>query len=255
MTNIIFTSEGFVATLVLNRPEKMNAITPEMAIDLTKAAAQINADPNVRVVILTGAGERAFSAGSDIRLLDTYASPWAFRNRSEYNDIIKGIQRPVICAVNGYALGGGLELALAADIIIASDNAKFGAPEVKLGWVGGGGVASGLVSAIGSRNAAYMLMTGDMFPAEQMRSWGLVSEVWDAGKLMQRAREIADKIAANAPLATQTAKINISAAINMPADQSTRYERDLQTVCFASEDALEGRRAFAEKRLPNFKGN
>jgi len=254
MAHVEYRQDGPVAEIILNRPEKLNAITPDMAEALQKAADTINKDRDIRAVIFSGAGEQAFSAGSDISLLDTYPDPWAFRNRAEYNDIIRSIRSPVVCAVNGFALGGGLELALAADILIAAENALFGAPEIKLGWIGGGGVTTGLVSAIGARNAALMLMTGDPVSAQKACEWGLVSEVLARDALMDRAREIARSIAANAPIAAETAKLNISAALNMPAEQSVRYERDLQTVCFATEDAAEGRRAFAEKRPAVFRG-
>lgn len=252
MSNVKIDLSAPVAELVLDRPEKLNAITPDMARELSDAAAAINAKNEIRAVVFSGAGERAFSAGSDIKLLATYASPWDFRNRSEYNDIIRSIRKPVVCAVNGFALGGGLELALAADILIASENAKFGAPEIKLGWVGGGGVAAGLVAAIGARNAALMLMTGDPIDAQQAREWGLVSHVVPVSELLTKAHEIAGRIAENAPIAAETAKLNIAAAQNMPADSAVAYERDLQAICFATEDANEGRLAFAEKRAPVF---
>ena len=255
MSNLLVSLDGQVAELVLNRPEKLNAITPEMAGELADAAREINASNAIRAVVFSGVGDRAFSAGSDIKLLDTYASPWDFRNRSEYNDIIRSIRKPVVCAVNGFALGGGLELALAADILIAAETARFGAPEIKLGWVGGGGVAAGLVAAIGARNTALMLMTGDPVDAMQARDWGLVSEVVPAADLLPRARRIAERIAENAPIAAQTAKLNIAAAQNMPAAAAMIYERDLQTICFATNDADEGRRAFTEKRRAKFTGN
>ncbi len=254
MNQVEIVIEGGIALLRLNRPEKLNAITPEMAKALQDAAAQINKTDDVRAVIFTGTGTRAFSAGSDIALLDTYPTPWAFRNRAEYNDIIRSIRVPVIVAVNGMALGGGLELALSGDIIVAATHATFGAPEIKLGWVGGGGVAAGLVAAIGARNAAVMLMTGDAISAEQARQWGLVYDVVSPETLLDRAREIALRIAQNAPLAAQVAKLNIHAAQNMPAEMAARYERDLQTVSFATEDASEGRAAFKAKRAPVFKG-
>lgn len=254
MSQIVITNDAGIYTLRMNRPEKLNAITPEMAKALSDAAVEINADRDARVVIFTGTGSRAFSAGSDIGLLDTYPTPWDFRNRAEYNDIIRSIRLPVIAAVNGMALGGGLELALAADIIIAAEHATFGAPEIKLGWVGGGGVSAGLVSSIGARNAALMLMTGSAYSAAQAREWGLVSEVMPADDLLGRAEEIAATIASNAPLAIQVAKANIQAALNMPADQAMRYERELQTVSFATEDAAEGRAAFKAKRPAKFQG-
>jgi len=254
MSQIVVTRDNGIVTLRMNRPEKLNAITPEMAQALWDAAEEINREKDLRVVIFTGTGERAFSAGSDIGLLDTYPTQWDFRNRTEYNDIIRSIRVPVIAAVNGMALGGGLELALAADIIIAAEHATFGAPEIKLGWVGGGGVAAGLVAAIGARNAAMMLMTGDPVSSEQALAWGLVSAVTKADDLVTRAEAIAAAIKVNAPLATQIAKINIQAALNMPADQAVQYERDLQTISFATEDAAEGRAAFKAKRAAIFRG-
>lgn len=254
MNQIVVTKDSGIVTLRLNRPEKLNAITPDMAHALHNAVDETNNDPSARAVIFTGTGERAFSAGSDISLLDTYPTPWDFRNRAEYNDIIRSIRVPVIAAVNGMALGGGLELALAADIIIAASHATFGAPEIKLGWVGGGGVVAGLVAAVGARNAALLLMTGDAVDADMARDWGLLSEVTAPEDLMDRARQIATAVAGNAPLATQVAKINIQAALNMPADQAMRYERDLQTINFATDDAAEGRAAFKAKRAAVFKG-
>src|SRR5687768_4116331 len=137
-----------VALVTLNRPAKLNAVTPEMSAALERLAAWANDDDSVRVVVLTGAGERAFSAGSDIRTLDSYATPWDFRNRRDYCDALREVRKPVIAAVNGYALGGGLETALTCDIRIASTTASFAAPEIKLGWIGGGGMSALLAHSI-----------------------------------------------------------------------------------------------------------
>jgi enoyl-CoA hydratase/carnithine racemase len=252
--NIQLEKNNLVATILLNRPEKLNAVTPEMADALREAAAEINGDQSVRVVILTGAGTKAFCAGSDIKELDGYQTPWEFRNRPDYCDTIREIKKPIVCAVNGYCLGGGLEMAMTCDIRIAAQNAIFGAPEIKLGWVGGGGMTFALAHSIGPSNAAMMLLTGDSVEATKALSWGLVSEVVAPADLLARASEIASIVAQRPPIAAQTAKINLHAAYSMTREDAVRYERDLQTICFATADAAEGRRAFNEKREANFRG-
>jgi enoyl-CoA hydratase len=243
-----------VLTVTLQRPEKLNAVTPEMAKTLERIALAANDDPEVRVVILTGAGDRAFCAGSDIRALDDYSTPWEFRNRMDYCDALHRLRKPIIAALNGYALGGGLETALICDIRLAADTARFAAPEVKLGWIGGGGMSAFLCAAAGPSNAAVMTMTGDMIDAETARAWGIVSEVLPGDRLLARARELAAVIASRPPIAVETAKANIRAVYNMPQEQAIGYERDLQTITFATEDAAEGRRAFAERRDAAFRG-
>ena len=250
--DVLFEQHGHVAVITLNRPAKLNAVTSKMSDALVELAQHCNQDDDIRVVVLTGAGERAFSAGSDIRELDKYATPWAFRNREDYCDSLKVLRKPVIAAVNGYALGGGLETALICDIRIASTNASFAAAEVKLGWIGGGGMSALLARSIGPSNTALMLMTGDPIDAERALTWGLVSEVVEPAALLPRVLELATTIGARAPIAVETAKANLSAAYNLPLDQAVRYERDIQTVCFATQDAAEGRAAFAEKRPPTF---
>ncbi|RKN43929.1 enoyl-CoA hydratase/isomerase family protein [Streptomyces hoynatensis] len=241
-----------VALITLNRPEKLNAVTSAMSAELTRMADWCNEADEVRAVVLTGSGDRAFCAGSDIRELDTYATPWDFRNRSDYCDSLRRLRKPVIAAVNGLALGGGLETALACDIRIASRTARFGAPEIKLGWIGGGGVSALLRASVGASNAALMLLTGDPVDAATAERRLLVSEVTEPEDLLDRAMEIATTIAARAPIAAETAKTNLKAAASVPLDQALAYERDLQTVCFATEDAAEGRAAFREKRTPTF---
>lgn len=252
MAELDFATDGHVATITFNRPEKLNAMTPEMAEALLDAVARCNREDDIRAVIVTGTG-RAFCAGSDIKALDSYATPWAFRNRGEYCDALRSIRKPTIAAVNGHAFGGGLEMALACDIRIAVPGAKLGAPEIKLGWIGGGGMAAMLAQSAGMSNAALMLMTGEPITTDTALGWGLVSELHEGEALAARARQIADQIAANAPIAAETAKTNLQAVHSMPFDKAVAYERDLQTICFATEDAAEGRAAFAEKRPPVFR--
>nr|CAD6436936.1 enoyl-CoA hydratase/isomerase family protein [Rhizobium sp. Q54] len=250
--DVLFTVDGHVATITLNRPQKLNAVTPEMSDAIIEAVETVNTSNVIRCVIVTGAGERAFCAGSDIKELDTYETPWQFRNRPDYCDAMRKLLKPSIAAVNGYAFGGGLETSMSCDIRIASDNAQFAAPEIKLGWIGGGGMATFLAHSIGASNAALMLMTGDPIPAERALAWGLVSEVVPQADLMTRARSVADTIASRAPIAAETAKLNLRAAYAMPQEKAIEYERDLQTICFATADAQEGRAAFKEKRAPVF---
>ncbi|MCO4319098.1 enoyl-CoA hydratase/isomerase family protein [Phyllobacterium sp. 21LDTY02-6] len=250
---IKFEIAGAIAIITLNRPQKLNAVTPEMADAIVAAVTECNDSNTIRCVILTGAGERAFCAGSDIRELDAYETPWQFRNRPDYCDAFRALLKPSIAAVNGFAFGGGLETAMSCDIRIASENAQFAAPEIKLGWIGGGGVGAHLAHSVGASNAALMIMTGDPISAEKAERWGLVSEVVPQADLLARAHEIANLIASRAPIAAETAKLNLKAAVSMPLEKAIEYERDLQTICFATEDAREGREAFKEKRAPVFR--
>ncbi|WP_459615363.1 enoyl-CoA hydratase/isomerase family protein [Bordetella sp. 2513F-2] len=254
MDEVLYTIEDGIATLTLNRPAKLNAVTPQMSDEIVRAAKDASANPQVRVLVLTGSGDRAFCAGSDIAELDQYDSPWAFRNRPDYCDAIRRITKPTICAVNGIALGGGLELALSCDIRLAAEGARFGAPEIKLGWIGGGGVSAFLVHTIGLNNAAVMLYTGDPVDADTALRWGLVAQAVPAGTLADAARKLASTIAQRAPIAAQTAKLNLRAAVSMGLEQAVQYERDLQTICMGTADAAEGRAAFKEKRPAQFRG-
>ena len=250
---ILFTRQGHIATITLNRPEKLNAMTKDMTALLEGFVGECNRNNEIRVVILTSAGEKAFCAGSDIKDLDNFPTPWDWRTHSGYCEAIRSIKKPTIAAINGWALGGGLEMALGCDIRIAAESAKFGAPEIKLGWIGGGGMSALLAEAIGSSNTAMMIMTGEPIDSEKALSWGLISERTSSVELQARALEVAELIAANAPIAAESAKSNIRAAFSMSREDAIAYERDLQVICLATEDADEGRNAFKEKRKPIFK--
>jgi len=246
-------ADGQVAVLTLDRPAKLNALTSEMTAQLHRHVETVNESADVRAVVVTGTG-RAFCAGSDIAELDKYSTPWEFGLRKDYGDVLRALRKPVIAAVNGYALGGGLELALACDIRLAAETASFAAPEIKLGWIGGSGQSALLAHAVGPSNAAIMLLTGDPVDAATALRWGMVSELLPPDGLLPRARELAAVIASRAPLAAQTAKLNLRAAFEMPLDRAIDYERHLQTICFATSDAAEGRAAFGERRAPEFRG-
>ena len=253
--HVAFAMEGTTAIITLNRPEKLNAVTPAMSASIIQLAHHCNTSAEVRTVILTANGPKAFCCGSDIKELDTYQSPWAHRMKYDHCDAIAEITKPTLCAINGYALGGGLELALCCDIRVSTQNALFGAPEIKLGWVGGGGMAVYLHQTIGASRAARMLYTGDPVDASTGLSWGIVDEVFaTADEMLLSVKALAAVIGSRPPIAAQTAKLNMRAAVNMPLDQAVKYERDLRTICFYTDDAREGKAAFKEKRSPDFKG-
>jgi enoyl-CoA hydratase len=243
-----------VAWLTLDRPAKLNAITPEMTAMLAEAARAIEVDPSVRVAVITGAGDRAFSAGSDIGTLDEYPTPAAFRRRVDYCDVVRGITCPTIAMVNGLALGGGLEIALGADIRIASTRASFGAPEVKRGWIGGGGASQLLPRLVGYGWAARLLYSGETIDAAMAERIGLCEEVVSPEELVERTSSLARAIAANAPLAVRAAKRALRASMEMGMEPGMEVEEDEVEACLGSEDRYEGVAAFQERRAPDWRG-
>ncbi|MCC6223122.1 MAG: enoyl-CoA hydratase/isomerase family protein [Thermoleophilia bacterium] len=251
--HIGYETRGPVALVTLRRPEKANALTAQMAADLHEACARLDDDDDVRVVILAAEG-KAFCAGSDITTLDDYPTPWAFRNRLDYCDAILGLRKPAIAAVNGAAFGGGLELAISCDVVVASTAARFAAPEVKLGWIGGGGASQLLPRICGLANAALLLLTGDPIDAHEALRLGIVQRVVGPGELLPAALELAESIAVNAPIATQAAKAAARASLSLGLDAGMRYEEELVAVCMGTEDRNEGIAAFREKRPPRFRG-
>jgi enoyl-CoA hydratase/carnithine racemase len=251
---ILVEPNGAVLIITINRPQKLNSVTKPMSDALVAAVEWANDSDDVRCVVLTGAGDRAFCAGSDIRELDTYTSPWNFRNRTDYCDALRDLRKPVIAAVNGYAFGGGLETALSCDIRIASTSASFAASEVKLGWIGGGGMSSYLTQSIGPSNASLMLMTGDPIDAERAHAVGLVNRLAEPGEALAAARELAASVAANGPLAIAASKQVLSAAVDWTEAEAWERQGELAEQVFSSEDAREGATAFAEKRAPVWKG-
>lgn len=251
---IEFTRAGGVGTITLDRPRKLNAVTKQMSADLLALVERVGDDHDVRVLVITGAGERSFSVGSDIGEVDAYPDPWQFRNRRDYCDALRALRIPVIAAVNGYAYGGGLELALSADIRLASTAASFAAAEIKLGWIGGGGVSALLSATVPASDAALLLLTGDPVGAAEAYRMGLVSRVVAPDELAGAAADLARTIAARPSIAAQSAKANLLAARTMGREAAIQYEREMQAICMGTRDAAEGRRAFAEKRPPVFEG-
>jgi enoyl-CoA hydratase len=255
---ILFEVREGVAFLTLNRPAKLNAITAAMGERIGALARQVNTDEAIKVLVIAGAGERAFSAGSDVTALDDLGTPWDGRNRAEYDrdyiaPLLK-IRKPVIGMIDGYCLGGGLEVAICCDIRVATPRSRFGAPEVQRGWHAGSGNTSILPRLIGFGNAAYWILTGDMFPAEEAHRVGFVQKLAEPEALQGEVMKIADRLARNPPVAVQSAKNIIWQSQGTSVAQGLAWENDGYTMCMMTEDAREGMAAFAEKREPVFRG-
>jgi len=243
---------GGIAEIVLDRAAKHNAMTPEMAKALFAHASKIDSDDNVRAILLRGEGERAFCSGSDLNALAAYPSNWHFRNRLEYAAIVRDIRKPVIVALQGWTLGGGAEMALGADIRIASESTKIGFPEVQRGWVGGGGASQLLPRLIGHAEATRLLMMAEQVDAARALQLGLVHEVVPHAELLERARIVAAKLAGFSPVAVQAVKAALRAAMESPLSAGLRYENEMNVLCFSAGDHLEGINAFNEKRQAEF---
>ena len=243
-----------IVVLRLNRPEVRNALNIPRRARLAEEVAQHGADPAVRCLIITGS-DTVFAAGADIKMM-AEADPIEImaRNQQKYWRTIMDCPKPVIAAIEGYALGGGLELALCADIIVAGEGAKLGLPEVKLGILAGGGGTQKLTRLIGSKRAMLLLLTGRMFGAAEALAMGVVSDVAPAGQALARALEIAKEIAAQPPIAVMQIKEIVNAGLNAPLDTALMLERKALLLQFATKDQKEGMRAFLEKRKPKFEG-
>lgn len=253
MAEIRYSAADGIARIVLDRPEKHNAITPEMARALAEACRAVDSDDKVRVAIVSGGGERSFSAGSDMNALADLTDTWAFRNRVEYAAVVRDIRKPVIAALKGWVLGGGMEIALAADIRIAAESARIGGPEVTRGWVGGGGASQMLPRLVGYGQAMRLLLTGEPVDAETALRIGLVEEVVPEPELMARVEAVAARIASFSPIATQSVKAATRAALSMPLDAGLRYENEIHVICMSAKDRREGIAAFQERRTATFR--
>lgn len=255
--NLLLETIDGIAVLTINRPESLNALTGEVVGELECALNGLAADRSVKVVIITGAGEKAFVAGADIREMAGMDScqAHAFARCGQRALLLIGqMNKPVIAAVNGFALGGGLELALACDFIFASEKAKLGLPEVTLGVIPGFGGTQNLARLIGPNRARELIFTGRMLTADQAHAWGIVNQVLPAEELMPRTLETARLIARNGPLAVASAKEAVASGLNMTREDGIRYEASLFGLLFASQDQKEGMAAFVEKRRAIFRG-
>lgn len=247
-----------VATLTLNRPEAMNSIDPEMRAELHAAWIRINEDDAIRVAVLTGAGDKAFCTGSDLKKTMPPKESFAELTfgRSHSGHLLEGLNtdKPLICAINGYAMGGGMEIALACDIRLASENAVFALSEVRIGSIPGAGGTQRLPRAIGTSDAMLMLLTGDRVDANEALRIGLVSKVLPRDELLPAALTIAQRIAQNAPLSVRAIKRLVYSGKDMPLPAALDSERLAFGLLRDTEDRIEGRRAFQEKRKPAYQG-
>jgi enoyl-CoA hydratase len=252
MAGIELTVTDGVGAIVIDRPEKHNAITPEMARALQRICREVDDNSAVRCVTIMGAGDRAFSAGSDLNELVDISDLMAFRNRVEYAAVVRDIRKPVVAGLKGWVLGGGLEIALAADIRVAGRSSKIGGPEVTRGWVGGGGASQMLPRLVGYGQAMRMLLVGDHVDAEAAFRMGLVEEIVDDANVVARTNELAAKIASFSPTATLAVKAAVRGALSMPLEAGLRHENELHVICMADKGRLEGIKAFQEKRDAKF---
>ena len=255
--NILLEKKNSIAYVTVNRSKVLNALNMATMEELGVAFQEIRTDPSIRVAILTGAGEKAFVAGADIGELAKQdavsGKEYAHRGQAVL-DLIENLGKPVIACINGFALGGGCELALACTMRIASDNAKLGQPEVKLGVMPGYGGTQRLPRLVGKGIAMQVLLAGETITAQEAHRIGLVNEVTAAAELIPRAEAIAAKIIANAPLAVQYAIEAVNKGMEMTLAEGLFLEAALFGVCCATEDKKEGTTAFLEKRPAQFKG-
>ena len=247
---------GKVAVLTINRPDKLNALNRQVHAEGVAALDELRKDDSVRVLVITGAGEKAFIAGADISEFEgktPVTQRDLFHEKSFYNSI-DAFPKPVIAMVNGFCLGGGNELAMACDLRIASENARFSQPEINLGIMCGGGGTQRLTRLVGEGRSMEMVLTGDMIDAATAERFGLVNHVYPAAELETKTMELANKIAEKAPIALQLSKEAVKFASRSNLDEGLRREVDLFAICFSTEDKQEGVSAFLEKRKPEFKG-
>jgi enoyl-CoA hydratase len=249
MARVTLTVADGIGQIVLDRPDKHNAITPAMTAELQRICQEIDDNATIRVATIMGAGERAFSAGSDLNALADLTDVLAFRDRVEYAALVRNLRKPVVAGLKGWVLGGGMEIAIAADIRVAGRSARIGGPEVTRGWIGGGGASQMLPRLVGVGQAMRLLLTGDPVDAEAALRIGLVEELVEDAEVAPRVMALARKIASFSPVATQAVKAGIRAALSMPLEQGLRYENELHTICMSDNARHEGIKAFQEKRV------
>jgi len=257
MENVKLEKKNKIAYVTIDRPKVLNALNMATMQELHQVFAELKDDNEIRVVILTGSGEKAFVAGADINELakNNPVEAKAYTHRGQaVLDLIENLGKPVIACINGFALGGGCEIAMACTMRLASETARLGQPEVKLGIIPGYGGTQRLPRLVGTGLAMQLVLTGEMISAQEAHRIGLVNEVAPADRLLPRAEEIAAKIIANAPLAIQYCMEAVNQGMNMTLQQGLFLEATLFGMCSASDDKKEGTTAFLEKRPANFQG-
>ncbi|MDE3058499.1 MAG: enoyl-CoA hydratase/isomerase family protein [Bacteroidota bacterium] len=253
-SNIIVTKENGYALIQLNRPDVLNAINIALMKELVDALDELEKEDDVRCVVLTG-NEKAFAAGADIKeMADASTVEMLRRDMFSRWDRIRKFKKPLIAAVGGYALGGGCELAMTCDIIIASESAKFGQPEISIGVIPGAGGTQRLTRAVGKYKAMEMVLSGAMITAEEAKQWGLAVKVVPNEYLLEEAKNLAKTIASKPPVALQLGKEAILKAFDTTIESGLEFERKNFYMLFSTEDQKEGMKAFVEKRKPEWKG-
>ncbi|MEP0815308.1 MAG: enoyl-CoA hydratase/isomerase family protein [bacterium] len=254
--NLLVKSDGPVAVVTINRPDKLNALNNQTMLELKDFLMSAKEDSSIGAIVLTGAGEKAFVAGADIGEINTLtpseAAHFALRGQRIFGKL-SGSAKPTIAAVNGFALGGGCELAMACHLRVASENAKFGQPEVKLGIIPGYGGTQRLARLVGRGRALELLLTGEMIGAEEAYRIGLVNHIYPLSELVPKAVELAGKMLANGPLALKYCIAAVNYGQDSPLDKALAHEAHLFGLSCATEDMKEGTAAFLEKRKPEFK--
>ena len=249
--------DGAIAVVILSRPQALNALNAELVGELSQLVDEIAVDSSIQIVIIAGSGEKAFVAGADITEMQSMNAlagrSWGKLGQNVFNKIEK-LPQPVIAAVNGFALGGGCELAMACDIRIASEKAKFGQPEVSLGIVPGFGGTQRLPRLVGKGRAKALIFTGDIIDATEAYRIGLVDQVVPGEQLLAEAKALAQKIMTRSHIAVQLSKAAINEGMDMDLESGMAYEAEVLGLCFATEDQKEGMKAFVEKRKPLFPG-
>ena len=252
--NVLVERDGFVATVRLNRPKQLNALSGEVMGALVSALQELDAGPGVRAIVVAG-NERAFAAGADVAELAAGTPISLYENRRiDAWDSIRDLRTPLVAAVSGFCLGGGCELAMLCDIVVASESAKFGQPEINLGVLPGAGGTQRLTRAVGKALAMDMVLTGRMLSAREALDFGLVARVVAKESWLTEATRVAREIASKGPIAVRLAKEAIDQAFEAPLAAGVAFERRAFYLARASEDATEGLQAFVEKRAPDFKG-
>jgi enoyl-CoA hydratase len=253
---VLFEQVDRVAILTINRPDKMNALSEEVRAEMLAHLARIESDASVGVVVLTGAGDKAFIAGADIGEFagrSPFDQRWAMRSPRIF-DVMASYPKPVIAMINGYCLGGGCELSMSCDIRVASNKASFGQPEINLGLIPGGGGTQRMPRIVGAGQAMRLILSGDRIAAEEAKQIGLVDLVFPHEELRAKTLELAGRIASKSPLTLKVAKEAIRASERLAVEEGLLYERDLFCLCFSSKDKEEGVAAFLEKRPANWVG-
>jgi enoyl-CoA hydratase len=255
--NLLLERDGAVAIVTINRPKVLNALNSQTVDELRRAMLELKADASVRAIVLTGAGEKSFVAGADINEL-AVQTPTGGREHAltgqHVFDVIENLGKPVVAAINGFALGGGCELAMACTLRIAAETARLGQPEIALGLIPGYAGTQRLARLVGKGRAMEMILTGAPIPADEAQRIGLVTRVVAAAELMNQARSLAAQLASSAPIAMRYIIDAINKGVEMPFAEACRYEATLFGLVASTEDMREGTRAFLDKRKPEFKG-